>query len=73
MEILGKVLLGLESTVSPGYLTTTDFTDSNSFPVVSKLLPCFIQNAETEEFINGAKSMESYKLIYNVVILTLYL
>jgi hypothetical protein len=33
----------------------------------------FIQNPDALVFINGEQSMESFKWLYNIVILTLYL
>ena len=44
------------------------------FPLISELLPSFLNctGEKGVEFINGEKSMESYKWIYNIIILTLY-
>ena len=73
IQILDNILLVLDWTIGKGYISTTDL---RSFPLVSDLLPSFIQGDncyETLAYINGEKSMESYKLLYNIIIFNLYL
>ena len=73
IQILDNILLVLDGTIGKGYISTTDL---RSFPLVSDLLPSFIQGDncyETLAYINGDKSMESYKLLYNIIIFNLYL
>ena len=73
IQILDNILLVLDGTNGKGYISTTDL---RSFPLVSDLLPSFIQGDncyETLAYINGDKSMESYKLLYNIIIFNLYL
>ena len=61
----------LDSSCNKGFLTTVDL---RKFPVLNKLLPCFIHpGLEEEEFISGRESMESYKWLYNIVLLNLYI
>ena len=75
IKIIDNVINSLDSTARKGYLNTTDLTDFITFPIVSDLLPSFlpdVNSIETIAFVNGKKSMESYKWIYNIIILTLY-
>jgi hypothetical protein len=72
LKMLGHVQKGLESVGSKGYLNNLDLT---SFSVVGKILPfCFNQTngIEALQIINGAKSKESYKWLYNILLLSLY-
>lgn len=61
IEMVEKVIRVLESYTSVGFLSTTDLT---KFPIVSELLQPFLLSVnpiEVKEYINGNKSMESYK------------
>ena len=63
------MLTALESPSNKGFLSSYDLT---TFPIVAEILPCFLQGVESK-YLNGEKSMESYKWVYNIVILNLYL
>jgi len=54
------IITGLESSTSKGFLTSHDL---QNFPVISEILPSFLtgNNLECEDYVNGEKSMESYK------------
>jgi hypothetical protein len=75
LEILKKVQLKIESIAGKCYLSTQDLT---TFPIVSELLPYFINETKGDngeaplEYINGPPSMESYKWFYNLIYLNLY-
>ena len=78
LEIINSIKCQLESASNKGFLTSVDL---RTFPVISDFLPFFFQSelsnltpgSEEEEFLNGGQSMESYKWIYNLIILNLYL
>jgi hypothetical protein len=72
IKIVESVLASLDSISKKGYLASTDLRD---FPIVSDFLPFFLynSNSNSKEFINGVNTVESYKWIYNIVILSLYL
>ena len=73
IEMVEKVINVLESYTSVGFLSTTDLT---KFPIVSELLQPFLLSVnpiEVKEYINGNKSMESYKWIYNLIVVSLYI
>jgi uncharacterized membrane protein len=42
------------------------------FPIISVLLPSFITNGEDHSYTSGTRAMESYKWLYNIDILWLY-
>jgi len=63
------MLTVLESPTNKGFLACYDLT---TFPIVAEILPCLLQGVESK-FLNGEKSRESYKWVYNIVILNLYL
>ena len=73
LQDVDEVLNVLESTTTKGFITSQDLT---KFPIVSEILPLFIlpsDEASISEYVCGDKSMESYKWIYNLILLTLYL
>jgi hypothetical protein len=61
----------LESSTTKGFLPHYDLT---KFPVFAEILPYFIVEDEEGEdsFVNGVNTMESYKWVYNFIILNLY-
>lgn len=62
----------LESVASKGYLNCHNLIN---FPVVSEFLPSFFnESTECEKlaYLNGPRSMDCYKWLYNFLILTLY-
>lgn len=69
---INTVILKLESSTSKGFLTSQNL---KLFPVICEILPSFLNEDElqSKEYISGDKSMESYKWIYNVILLNLYL
>lgn len=72
LEGIEAIITMLESSTSKGFLSTQDL---RLFPVFSEILPSFLIGdiENTTEFINGEKSMDSYKWLYNVIIVNLYL
>jgi hypothetical protein len=68
--VIDEILTSLDSTSSKGFLTSSDLS---KLPVISELLDLFITDSDNNEYIRGGKSMESYKWIYNLLILNLYL
>jgi len=67
------VLTSLESSTSSGFLPSHDL---RKFPIISEFLHPFLQSVEelgVQEYVCGRKSMESYKWIYNIILLNLYL
>ena len=69
LQAVEDVLTVLESTTTKGFLPGYDLT---TFPIVSEILPALIKGKGTQ-YLRGEKSMESYKWVYNIVILNLYL
>jgi hypothetical protein len=67
LSSVSSFLIALDSSTTKGFLPHLDLT---KFPVISELLPCFWE--KDESYVNGVESMESYKWLYNVVILNLY-
>lgn len=71
-KLIERVLSVLDSATNKGFLSTTDLS---RFPLLSELLQSFIlEGCETarSEYINGSKSMESYKWLCNLILITLY-
>ena len=68
--ILETIIQKLDKFQSKGYINTLDLTN---VPIISELLPYFIRGCEHDIFIDGDMSMESYKWLYNIIILSLYL
>jgi hypothetical protein len=68
LELVKTILTGLESSTSAGFLPSHNLLE---FPVISVLLPSFILGGK--EYVQGGKSTESYKWIYNLLILSLSL
>jgi hypothetical protein len=72
IEIIEEFLKTIDRLTSKGYLNSQDL---RSYAILSELLPRFItssKESEWIEYVNGEKSMESYKWLYNILILTLY-
>lgn len=70
IKIIELTMDTLHSYTNKGFLNRIDLY---SFPLVAELLPSLIIDGEDSwEFFNGGKSMECYKWIYNIVILSLY-
>jgi hypothetical protein len=75
MSVLGvlpavtDLLIALESGTNKGFLTQHDLS---KFPVVSEMLQCFLEKVDDESCVKGVESMETYKWLYNVLILNLY-
>ena len=73
MQIIVEFQKALDSVGRKGYLNSVDLT---TYPLVSELLPFFINTAsETDycEFINGSKSMDTFKWLHNILQLNNYL
>lgn len=72
IELIESIKSRLESSTSKGFLPSVDLT---KFPIVADLLQPFLQGSESEvkPYITGNKTMETYKWIYNIIILILYL
>ena len=58
LKIIDVFLQELDRGTNKGYLTSCDLS---LFPVISSVLPSFIQGDSDLEYLNGEKSMESYK------------
>ena len=71
LKILEDTMQVLDSSVGKGYINSLNLAQ---LPLIKDLLPAFIINYQEEsiEYINGEKSMESYKWMYAIIILTLY-
>lgn len=72
-DLIDRMLTVLEGPTNKGFLSSMNLSD---FPILSDLLPSFLQNdtgSERKEYISGTLSGESYKWIYNFLIMTLYL
>jgi len=67
-KLICQTLVTLDSSTNKGFLTGYDLT---TYPIISELLTSFITE-DGKEYVNGIESMESYKWIYNIVILNLY-
>lgn len=65
-DSINKILLDLTSIESKGYLNSIDLRD---FPVINLFINFLTKKAK---YINGSKSMDSYKWIFNIIILNLY-
>ena len=61
-----QILQDLLSIESKGYLNTIDL---KQFPVINQFIAIL---TDSPEFINGFRSMESYKWIYNLLLINLY-
>jgi hypothetical protein len=59
LQKLETVLRILDQVNNKGFLASVDLSDNVQFPVVCDLLPSFILGGTN--FVNGEKSMESYK------------
>ena len=72
-EIL-RILDTTTGSFGKGYLNNTDLT---TYPLIKEVLPAFINmgkaDGEAFEFIKGNKVMLTYKWIYNLVLLNLYM
>lgn len=71
-NLIERVLSVLDSATNKGFLTTFNLS---CFPLLSELLPSFLLECSDskEEYINGSKSMESYKWLYNILLIIMYL
>ena len=72
LKTVELIITALDSKTNKGFLSSCDLT---LFPVISEILPAFLQPVEDSElntYKKGEKSMESYKWIYNIIILNLY-
>lgn len=64
---LRNFLVTLDSSTCRGFITGYDL---RKYPIISDILPCFTSE---EKYISGAKSQESYKWLYNLIHLNLYM
>jgi hypothetical protein len=69
IKLVEGVVESLDSSTNKGFLPSYDLS---KFPIISDLLGSFIVDGN-EEYIKGIKSMETYKWLYNFIILSLYL
>ena len=72
LGLVENIIAVLESSTSLGFLPTLDL---RKFPIISDLLQPFllsVKENEVEEYVCGDKSMETYKWLYNLIILILY-
>jgi hypothetical protein len=70
IRVIETSLDSLHSSTSQGFVNNQDLS---RFPLVSEILPSLlIAGGDSMEYQNGSKSMESYKWIYNLIILSLY-
>lgn len=72
IRVVSNFLLVLDSSTNKGFLARSDL---NTFPIISELLPSFLLAGSDEEklkHISGDLSMESYKWLYNLLLLQLY-
>lgn len=73
IRLVDDVIDGVESSTTVGFLSSPDL---RRFPVIAELLQPFLQPVSESEILSyvcGEKSMETYKWIYNLLILMLYL
>lgn len=72
LDQVDKIIESLESSTVLGFLSTVNL---RNFPIISELIQPFLLSVdenEVEEYICGDKSMETYKWLYNLLILNLY-
>jgi hypothetical protein len=70
--LINSFLSSLDSHFKHGFLNSEDLT---ILPLVSEFLPSFFNSeyaSDITTYINGEKSKETYKWLYNLIILTLY-
>ena len=70
-KIINQTLHTLDSSTNKGFLTSYDLT---KFPIISDLIPSFFQGDAIRfyDYVKGEKSMETYKWLYNFILVTLY-
>ena len=71
MLSITSLLTALDSSTTKGFLPHHDLL---KFPVVAEIIPYFIlEDMDGEDsYVKGVNSMESYKWLYNLIILNLY-
>ena len=72
LQTLIQVQKILDVTAGKGYLSSIDLS---TYPLYSELLPYFITELDPDKsflWINGDNSMETFKWLYNLMILNLY-
>lgn len=69
LAIITNIQEKIESSTNKGFLPCHDIS---KFPVISEMLTCFLLDSTDLEFVCG-KSMESYKWLYNLILLNLYI
>lgn len=69
LRLIEMVMESLDSSTNKGFLPCYDLS---KFPIISELLGSFLI-VQNDEWVKGCKSMETYKWLYNFVLLSLYL
>lgn len=72
-SLLKRVIEIIDSSTNKGFIPSHDLT---KFPIFAELLPSFLLDSSesvVREYQCGGQSMESYKWLYNILCLTLYL
>jgi hypothetical protein len=70
LKMLRDFLVTFDSVSSKGFVTDYDLT---KYPIIAEILPLFSDCDKDDSYIRGVCSMESYKWLYNLVLLNLYL
>lgn len=68
LRAINNFLSALDSSTNKGFLHSYDLS---RFPIISDLLPSFL-SSDDAGFIKGESSMETYKWLYNLITLNLY-
>jgi len=72
-NLVRRVIEMIDSSTNKGFIPSHDLT---KFPLFSELLPAFLLDSSESavlEYQRGSQSMESYKWLYNLLFLSLYL
>jgi hypothetical protein len=70
-NLVKRVMCVIDSSTNKGFIPSSDLS---KFPIFAELMPAFIvDSSESGEYLRGSQSMESYKWLYNLLYLTLYL
>ena len=69
LSIISTALTALDLLRGKGYLNSLNLT---TYPVIQELLVYFTHSTECNDYLNGDRSMDVYKWLYNLLILNLY-
>src|SRR5271156_5802151 len=70
LKMLKDFMIALDSATSKGFVTEYDLS---KFPIFAEIIPLFTDGNKDDIYIRGSCSQESYKWLYNMLILNMYL